>query len=66
MKTLTTAILLALAVTACSNESGQPAETEVVTDGNTSAATADDDTLEPAAPKVEEGEEHNEEAPHSH
>lgn len=67
---LPTAMLIGLVLTGCSNEpaatsngsDGAPAATA----GTNAAADADDDTLEPAAPKVEEGEEHNEEAPHAH
>lgn len=67
---LATTILVGLLLAGCSN---QPAATSEES-GAGPAATAetdaaidvDDDTLEPAAPKVEEGEEHNEDAPHSH
>lgn len=62
-----TAMLL---LAACSENKGAPTETEVAADavarGSNAAADADDDTLEPAAPKVEEGEEHDESKPHDH
>lgn len=61
MKKLIAVTALGLVAAACSNE--PPAETEVTA---TAPSDADDDTLEPEAPKVEEAEEHNEEAPHSH
>lgn len=65
MKTkMTVAIAAGLMAAACSND-GAPTEAEAV-EVETTAADADDDTLEPEAPKVEEGEEHNEDAPHSH
>ena len=59
---------LGLLLAACSNQAAQAPETDTTVDGvnATAPASADDDTLEPEAPKVEEGEEHNEEAPHSH
>jgi ABC-type glycerol-3-phosphate transport system substrate-binding protein len=60
---MTVAIAAGLLAAACSNE-GAPTEAADVE--TTTAADADDDTLEPEAPKVEEGEEHNEDAPHSH
>lgn len=67
---LTTAIAAALLIAACSNEPAGTPEAETEAPGETAATNApvdaDDDTLEPEAPKVEEGEEHNEEAPHSH
>jgi hypothetical protein len=68
---LTTAIALGLIVAACSNEPAATPEAETEAPAAAAAEAnapvdADDDTLEPAAPKVEEGEEHNEEAPHSH
>lgn len=67
---LPTAILACLFLAGCSNEPS--AKTEGGDEAPAATATADeaidadDDTLEPAAPKVEEGEEHNEEAPHAH
>lgn len=64
-KKLTAAMAIGLLAAACSNEPAAVPETE--TEVTTTAPTdADDDTLEPEAPKVEEGEEHNEDAPHSH
>jgi PBP1b-binding outer membrane lipoprotein LpoB len=67
---LTPAIAAALLVTGCSNEPAATPEAEteapVETAATNAPADADDDTLEPEAPKVEEGEEHNEDAPHSH
>lgn len=65
MKKLSIAALVALGLTACSNEAAAPANQAEAVEANT-VMSADDDTLEPAAPKVEEGQEHNEEAPHSH
>lgn len=67
---LTTALALGLIVAGCSNEpaSGPEAQTEAAAGGAraNAPADADDDTLEPEAPKVEEGQEHNEDAPHTH
>jgi hypothetical protein len=65
LKKLTVAALAAIGLAACSNEAAAPTNEAGVVEAN-AAASADDDTLEPAAPQVEEGEEHNEEAPHSH
>lgn len=64
LPTLTFALGLSLA--ACSDN--EAATTEGETPATTAGAPvdADDDTLEPEAPKVEEGAEHNEDAPHSH
>ena len=66
---LTPAIAAALLVAGCSNEPAATPEAETEAPETAAAnapADADDDTLEPEAPKVEEGEEHNEDAPHSH
>lgn len=63
MKKLTVAMAFGLLAAACSNEPADAPETEVTA---TAPADADDDTLEPEAPVIEEGEEHNEDAPHSH
>lgn len=67
---LTNAIAAALLIAGCSNEPTATPEAETETPADTAATNApvdaDDDTLEPEAPKVEEGEEHNEEAPHTH
>ena len=67
---LTTAIAAALLIAGCSNEPAATPEAETEAPAETAATNAsvdaDDDTLEPEAPKVEEGEEHNEEAPHTH
>lgn len=65
MKKLIAVTTLGLFAAACSNEpaTAPEAETEVTA---TAPTDADDDALEPEAPKVEEAEEHNEEAPHSH
>lgn len=65
MKKMTATMSLGLLAAACSNESGKPTETEVAAE-QIAPAGADDDTLEPEATKVEEGEKHNEDAPHSH
>lgn len=65
MKKLTIVALVAIGLAACSNEAAAPTNEADVVEANTAAST-DDDTLEPAAPQVEKGEEHNEEAPHSH
>ncbi len=72
MKNLTLVALLALGAVACSKDTPRPAEAEAETSASVetpaanAAASADDDTLEPEAPKVEEGEDHDESAPHSH
>lgn len=65
--TVSAIAVAALLATACSNE---PATTQ---DANSEApaaseapVNADDDTLEPAAPVVKEGEEHDESEPHTH
>jgi hypothetical protein len=65
---LTTALALGLIVASCSNDPAEAPNNEVTatTPASEPAASADDDTLEPEASKVEEGEEHNEEAPHTH
>lgn len=67
---LTPAIAAALLITACSNEPAATPEAETEATADAAATNdpvdADDDSLEPEAPKVEEGEEHNEDAPHSH
>ena len=64
---ITSALTLALVLAACSNEPATTGESENATAATSAApVSADDDTLEPAAPKVEEGEEHNEDAPHAH
>lgn len=65
---LTSAIALGLIVAGCSNEpaSAPEAESESLEAATGQAVDADDDTLEPEAPKIEEGVEHNEEAPHTH
>ena len=65
---LTTTLALGLIVAGCSNETAQAPNNEVTAaaPAGNAAVGADDDTLEPEAPKVEEGEEHNEDAPHSH
>jgi PBP1b-binding outer membrane lipoprotein LpoB len=56
-----------LLATACSEEPATPTDAETAAPATGEAAlTADDDTLEPAAPKVEEGEEHDESTPHTH
>lgn len=65
MKKLTAAMALGLLAAACSNEPAAAPETEIEAIA-AAPADADDDTLEPEAPKVEEGEEHNEDVPHSH
>ena len=58
---------LGLTAAACSdNAAGPGAETDAPAAESGESLDADDDTLEPEAPKVEEGEEHNEAAPHSH
>jgi ABC-type glycerol-3-phosphate transport system substrate-binding protein len=65
---MTIALVAGLFAAACSQEPAAAPESD--TDATAPAATApadtDDDTLEPEAPTVEEGEEHNEDAPHSH
>ena len=65
---LTTALALGLILAGCSNETAQAPDNEVAATApaDNAAIGADDDTLEPEAPKVEEGEEHNEDAPHTH
>ena len=64
---ITSALTLALVLAACSNEPATAEESENATAATSAApASADDDTLEPGAPKVEAGEEHNEDAPHAH
>lgn len=65
MKRLTFALGAGLLASACSNEPAAAPDTETEATA-TVPADADDDTLEPEAPVVEEGEEHNEDAPHSH
>jgi len=61
------ALALGLTVAACSENAAAPdAETDAPAAESGESLDADDDTLEPEAPKVEEGEEHNEAAPHSH
>ena len=60
-------IALGLTVAGCSENAAAPdAETDAPAVESSESAGADDDTLEPEASKVEEGEEHNEAAPHSH
>ena len=60
-------IALGLTVAACSENAAAPeAETDAPAAASQEPLDADDDSLEPEAPKVEEGEEHNEAAPHSH
>ena len=69
MKTYTVSAIAAGALLAvgCSNEPGPTQESNTVVPAtNLAAPSADDDTLEPAAPKVEEDEEHDESKPHSH
>lgn len=56
----------ALLATACSEKPATPEANPAAPAAGVAPLTADDDTLEPAAPKVEEGEEHNESAPHTH
>jgi hypothetical protein len=57
-------LALGLTVAACSDNSSAP---EAESDAESSRALdADDDTLEPELPKIEEGAEHNEAAPHTH
>ena len=65
---LTIALALGLILAGCSDGSPGAGDNEAPAAAATNAAPADadDDTLEPEAPKVEEGEEHNEDAPHSH
>lgn len=60
------ALALGLGVAACSNNEAPTSDAETPTASAEAPLDADDDTLEPEAPVVEEGEEHNEEAPHSH
>lgn len=66
---LTAPLVLGMLIAACSNDPAAPTADEAEAPAaatNTAPASVDDDTLEPEAPKVEEGEEHNEDAPHSH
>ena len=61
------ALALGLAVAACSDNPAAPeAESDAPAAESSEAVGVDDDSLEPGAPAVEEGEEHNEAAPHSH
>ena len=61
------AFALGLTVVACSDNAAAPeTDTEAPAAESSESLDADDDSLEPEAPKVEEGEEHNEAAPHSH
>lgn len=57
----------ALLVAACT---GQPTTNQggntAAPAANQAAPSADDDTLEPAAPVVNEGEDHDESQPHTH
>ena len=62
----TLALALGLAVGACSDNGAASSEAEAPATTAEAPVGADDDTLEPEAPVVEEGEEHNEDAPHSH
>lgn len=65
MKKLIVALGVGLLAAACSNEPAATPDTETgLTE--TTPTDADDDTLEPEAPVIEEGEEHDEDAPHSH
>lgn len=65
MKKPTLALGFGLLAAACSNEPAATPDAETETTA-TVPADADDDSLEPDAPKIEEGEAHNEDAPHSH
>ena len=69
MKTYTiSAIAAAFLAAGCTNEPAptQEANTAAPAAADQAAANADDDTLEPAAPVVNEGEEHDESKPHTH
>lgn len=63
---VTLALALNLAVGACSDNGAASSEAETPDRTAEAPVGADDDTLEPEAPTIEEGEEHNEDAPHSH
>lgn len=65
---MTIAFVAGLFAAACSQEpaAAPESDTEATAPAATAPVDADDDTLEPQALKVEEGEEHNEDAPHSH
>ena len=61
------AIAAAALLAACSDEPAMTTEANTEAPATSEAAlTADDDTLEPAAPVIEEGEEHDESQPHTH
>ena len=61
------AIAVILIFAACS---GGPATNQggnaTAPSGNNAASSADDDTLKPAAPVVNEGQDHDESQPHTH
>ena len=61
------AIAAAALLAACSNEPATTQEADIQTPAASQApVNADDDTLEPAPPVIEEGEEHDESEPHTH
>lgn len=62
------AIAAAFLAAGCSNDPApaQEANTAAPVAADQAAPNADDDTLEPAAPVVNEGEEHDESQPHTH
>ena len=60
------AIALGLLAAACSNEPATTQQADSEAPAANAAANPDDDSLEPAAPAVNEGEEHDESKPHTH
>lgn len=60
------ALAIGLTVAACTDDGASGSEADAPATSAEAPLDADDDTLEPEAPVIEEGEEHNEDAPHAH